>query len=299
MALLLTYNDPLAAVFLRVLAWEISVRPDNPPTVTELVGNQIQTARQELGLAKTVKGAPHAFLAKLRHARKPLLTTGRPPRPIEAEWTRTNAWRLFCIPPHSAVRQLSDRPVFSQVTQDVNEQPYKQFTVRLRNPAIPDLQVYVGDGPPKGNSLEGQRGVYFLRVTHGFYLGQTRELPTRMSQHYTNMNPKWWVFISSGDGHPLPVDALEAAEALLISYWNEVSHVTNQQRGADKKPDFGFLQQAILLVEAASAVMVWLMREKKRLKKDLGGFTSKNWTIPFKDCTGWHWPRCYLEVPKG
>ena len=45
--------------------------------------------------------------------------------------------------------------------------------------------------------------------------------------------------------------------------------------------------------------MVWLMREKKSLRKDLAGLTLTDWNIPFKKCRGWHWPKCYLKVPEG
>jgi hypothetical protein len=296
MPLSLTYDDPLAAVFLRVLQWERSVRPEGPPSVTELVGNQVQTARQELGLAKTVKGAPHAFLARLRHAKKPLLTTGSPPRPTETEWTSAKNWRVLCVPPHSAVRQLSDRPIYCQKESD--NQLCKQFRVVLRNRAIPELNLYVGNGRPMG-SFEGRRGLYFLRVPEGFYLGQTDEFHIRMIEH-KKKQPHWWVFVSPESyEQTVTRDTLQAAEALLISYWNEVSTVTNNQRGGDKKPAFAFLQQAVLLVESASAVMVWLMREKTSLKKDLAGLTLTDWNIPFKKCRGWHWPKCYLKVPKG
>jgi len=77
---------------------------------------------------------------------------------------------------------------------------------------------------------------------------------------------------------------------LLISFWNEIGVVENQTRGSDQKPAFVYLQQGILLVEAASAVLLWLIREKQDL-----GFPS--WNIPFKSWTGTNWPDCYMELP--
>ena len=94
---------------------------------------------------------------------------------------------------------------------------------------------------------EGQRGVYFLRVPEGFYLGQTDEFQIRMIEHYRKRHPHWWVFVSpESKEQTLSLDTLQVAEALLISYWNEVSTVTNNQRGGDKELAFAFLQQAVL-----------------------------------------------------
>lgn len=88
------------------------------------------------------------------------------------------------------------------------------------------------------------------------------------------------------------LDTLAAAEALLISFWNEVAEVKNGNRGTDREPMFMHLQEAIMLVEGASAALLWLMREQKKL-----GYPD--WSIPFKKWNGPGWPDCYMQVPGG
>jgi len=50
----------------------------------------------------------------------------------------------------------------------------------------------------------------------------------------------------------------------------------NRKRGKDRKPSSYHLQQAVLFVEAASATLLWLMRDKKKELK------FPNWELPFK-----------------
>jgi len=110
--------------------------------------------------------------------------------------------------------------------------------------------------------------------------------------HMQGRKIEWWMFIAPQelDG-TFTLDALNATEALLISFWNEICHVTNDQRGKDKKPAFVHLQQGILFAEAASAALLWFIQERK--SKELG-FNS--WSLPFKKCKAHHWPKCYSEI---
>jgi len=65
----------------------------------------------------------------------------------------------------------------------------------------------------------------------------------------------------------------------------------NQNRGADQEPAFHYLQQAILMAEAASGVLLWLMREKS-------GLGLPEWSIPFKQSRIPGWPKYYMSVPE-
>lgn len=285
----LSYDNPVTAVFLRILAWELYVAKEQL-RVQDVVTQQVQTARNELGLAPLEGGAAHDFIQKLRVLPKPLLSAkNTPPAPMQAEWQ--TAWRLLYLPPHNLVRQLSDRPVFTTATPTSSTQTHTELLLTLRNPAVPMLRVFVGTTQPKSGTFNQRRGLYFLRLATSMYVGKTDEFDVRLSQHIKNRSPLWWVFVTPEESQQMfTQDALAAAEALLISFWNEVSVLDNGQRGSDQKPAFTYLQQAILLVEAASATLLWLMREQQ-------GLGLPQWTIPFKSWRGKNWPQCYLDVP--
>jgi hypothetical protein len=85
------------------------------------------------------------------------------------------------------------------------------------------------------------------------------------------------------------LDALAAAESLLISFWNETSRVANSNRGSNQQPAFIFLQQAVLFSMAASAALLWLLREESP--------GIPEWSLPFKKWSGSGWPSCYLQTP--
>ena len=140
----LTYEDALTAVFLRTLAWELFVAKGKPK-VRDVAEKYVQFARGELGLKKTVKGAPYAFIQALRKQGLMDKTC-----PKEAGWAAE--WRLLYLPSHQNIRTLSHTPVY-QVTQ--SDFPTKkkpegavQYSVSLRSPALPKLLVSIGNGRP-------------------------------------------------------------------------------------------------------------------------------------------------------
>lgn len=288
----LSYDSPLEAVFLRILAWELYVAKEKL-TVNNVTKEQVQAARNELGLAplQNSGGAADDFIQRLRKPPKPTLSpSNTPPRPVEQGWSAE--WRLLYLPPHNLVRQLSSKPVWepSVPASPSPNPPYSRFKVTLRDPAVPTLDVFVGTQIPPNRIFHGHRGLYFLRLANQLYVGKTDEFDVRLSQHQKKF-PHWWVFVSpEQSAQTFTLDALAAAESLLISFWNEVSRVENQNRGSDQKPAFIYLQQGILLVEAASAVLLWLMREKKDLN-------LPSWSIPFKPWNPRVWPRCYEKLP--
>jgi hypothetical protein len=294
MPLTLSYDNPVTAVFLRILAWELYVAIEQL-RVQDVVTQQVQTARRELGLAPLEGGAAHDFIQKLRLMPEPLLSAkNTPPAPLQKKWQ--TEWRLLYLPTHNVVRQLSKSPIFTVVQPSAGTHNYKELLLTLRNPTLPSLRVFVGVEQPKVGTFKQQRGLYFLgrqvspRKTK-LYLGKTDEFDVRLPQHIKNKAPTWWVFITpEDDAQTFTLDALAAAEALLISFWNETSLLDNGQRGSDQKPAFMYLQQAILLVEAASATLLWLIREQ--LKLDLPQLTK-----PFKAWGGKGWPDCYTSVP--
>ena len=286
----LSYQDPLTAVFLRTLAWERYVGRE--PKVSELAAVQVQTARKALGLKPNSKGAPHEFIQSLRKGAKPLLSPARkPPCPLEDGWhDEEKVWRLLYLPDHSFVRLLS-HDVIDQKSENIQPNLH-HFSLRLRNPSVPKLDVLLGREKPKKSTLKNSRGVYFIREPDGLYVGQSEEFDIRWTGHMKGRKIEWWMFIAPQDlDGAFTLDALNVTEALLISFWNEICHVTNDQRGKDKKPAFVHLQQGILFAEAASAALLWFIRERK--SKEFG-FSS--WSLPFKKCKAHHWPKCYINI---
>lgn len=303
----LEYEDPLEAVFLRTLAWEIykAKRPNIP--IKEQAEQLVQFARSDLGLQKTKGGAPHAFIQSLRREPTRFLAAGRS-EPYEAAWRdRAKAWRLLNLPSHRIVRMLSHDPI--SVDLPATKKGFHQFSVSLRGAATPRLLVTVGKERPTGDVLvHARKGLYFLRE-HGpakhqreaLYVGKSDEFEIRWTGHDRHRRLDWWVFVApvgpdtvetvvpDPDNSHVSSDTLAAAEALLISFWKEICHTTNRNRGTDKEPVFEYLQPAILLVEAASAVMLWLIRERRAF-----GFDA--WNLPFKKCGAHGWPACYLEA---
>jgi hypothetical protein len=289
----LYYDDALTAVFLRTLAWEyffMDRAKEGKLTVKELAEVLVQNAREDLGLRRNTKGAPHAFIQSLRKQKKLSSTL-----PVEIGWEKE--WRLQYLPSHRFVRKLSFDPHVERIIPDPAQKDAKsdvfQFLVFLRAPAAPKLRVTVGNSRPNLKQLKAVRGLYFLREATSLYVGQSEEFDVRWTGHTKKRGHggiKWWVFVAPEEQQEtFSLDSLNGAEALLISFWSEICKTTNSQRGKDKKPAPTFLQQSILLVEAASAVLLWLMRKKKNeLKFD-------SWELPFKKCRANHWPKCYLS----
>lgn len=282
----LSYDNPVTSVFLRILSWELYVAKRDLK-VQDVVTEQVQIARNELGLEALEGGATHDFIQKMRKGSAHLSPKNTPPAPTEPAWK--TEWRLLYLPSHSFVRQISENPVVTVLSQPQN---HSEFQVTLRHPALPTLRIFVGAEDPKGNTFGKCRGVYFLRMADSLYIGKSDEFDIRLSQQIKNKHPLWWCFLSpEGSEQTFTQDALGAAESLLISFWNETSLINNQKRGGDQMPAFAYLQQAILLVEAASATLLWLIREKQ----DLG---LPNWNIPFKNWKGINWPECYNKTHK-
>lgn len=299
-ALTLSDSNPLRAVFLRRLAWECYVAKKKLP-VKAVVEDHVQAARKDLGLAphgdRSHNGAADAFIQKLREDGL-LSEKYSPPEPKNPGWERE--WRVLYLPPHQLVRQLSVDPVFDDPKgQNPTGRSYKEILVTLRDPAIPKLRVFVGPGTTVGTAGRNRRGVYFLREDKGLYIGKSDEIDVRLKGHQRTRNPAWCAFLAiEEDDRTFTLDALEAAEALLISFWNEIAVVTNDKRGSDRKPAFLYLQQAILLAEGASATLLWLVHNQATL-----GLTSimdadQSLDIPFKKCGLRTWPECYMTIPE-
>ena len=289
--MLLTYDDPLTAVFLRILAWE-EYEANRQLRVKDIVSDQVQMARKDLGLKRNTKGAPHAFIQSLRKKQPPLLDGNKP---AEKGWARNLAWSLRYLPSHQLVRMLSYNPIWEMTPQSPESNlSIFQFSVALREPALPKLRLTVGKGKPTPKTPGNIKGVYFLRQDEAIYIGQSDEFYIRYPQHIMKgKKVLWWAFIAPQETNgTLTFDSLYAIESLLISFWKEVCEVTNKTRGKDTAPDFVHLQPAILFVEAASAALLWLIRNEDLKSK------FSQWGIPLKKkCSGRGWPSCYLENP--
>ena len=305
-----TYDDPVTAVLLRLLAWECYVAKKSL-TVKEAVTHYVQLARADLGLEpyrpRSVSGGADAFIQGLRRNKLlPPIHSGRV-EPHEPGWK--DEWRLLYLPPHEVVRQLSIEPVLVEppsatLARAIN---FVHFTLTLRNPAVPSLDIYVGKDKT-GSAFPARRGLYFIGRSDGLYIGATSEFGVRSRQH-TNMRSlgnvgasAWYVFMSpvastsssesetfSTDDGSVTLDALLAAEGMLISFWNEVSTVLNDKRGSDRKPETIYLQQAVLLEMGVSAAFIWLVREGPSLGLPI--YPDAH----FKPSNKKGWPKCYLE----
>jgi hypothetical protein len=286
-----SYENPVRAVFLRILAWEI-YEAERKLKVRDVVTGQVQAARIELGLEPFEPGGgAQDFINKLRDGPKPLLTAKhKPPEPNEVGWK--DEWRLLNLPSHSFVRFLSRNPV--PEGEPIKKENHTELKISLRHPALPTLRIFIGTKAPDTGTFKNLRGVYFLRLPTKLYVGKSDEFHTRFSSgHKKSKSPNWWIFISpdAGDQY-FTLDTLGAAESLLISFWNEIADLDNRTRGGDQKPTFVWLQQSVLLTEAVSAAFLWLLRDKKELENSMG---LLNWSIPFKKWKGQGWPECYLD----
>lgn len=286
----LTYDNPLVAVFLRTLAWERYVAKRRLQ-VSEVVTEQVQIARQELGLpllgSRKTSGAADDFVQRLR--RQGLVSAkGTQPEPLDPLWEKE--WRLQYLPSHAQVRQLSYAPVVGRLATPSTSGSLTHILLTLRDPAMPRVNIWIGDNSAVSYAAAKRRGVYVLRSTNDIYLGKSDEFETRLRQHLTKRpsKPTWCVFFSPEDEGAFTLDSLGAAEGLLISFWNEICLVNNKNRGSDRQPAPTFLQQAILFTASVSAALLWFARDEGLPGKD---------TLPFKKFQNKIWPECYLKVP--
>lgn len=294
----LSYGDPLKAVLLRKLAWETYVakpveRLRTRLKVKDITGELINSARADLGFRPVSRGPSSDFYNK---ALKNVFIEDDPNlKPVQDKWKTT--WRLLNLPSHFFVRYLSDAPI---ICEEEKNDGFIEYTVALPDPALPRLKVFVGRNKPPGDVFGERRGVYFLCLPKHFYVGKSDEFDVRLGQHLRGKYREalWWVFVSpEKDDKTFTLDALGAAESLMISFWNELCLLANDKAGADKEPAFAYLQQAILFVAAASATLIWLIRENP----------TKDLAMNLDDCRslfirpslsgGKDWPNCYLAPP--
>jgi hypothetical protein len=283
---LLSYPSPLAAVFLRILAWEVYVAGQSA-IVRDVKAEQVAAARFELGLPPLAQGGGAAddFLQKLRDGPEPKLTPkGTPPRPAEARWKEE--WRLHYLPAHSYVRWLSQKPIVSPADAQAIAPDGTRIELTLRDPALPHLEVWNVPIPDVPSGCANRRGVYALRAGGVLYIGQSSEFSVRAQAH-KDKHPDWCIFASPADYNEMTLDTLSATEALMISFWNEICSVENQKRGSDQQPRFHYLQQAILLTPAMSSALLWFARQRDAER------AGSARTLPFKPWTGHGWPECY------
>lgn len=254
----LSYDSPQVAVFLRRLAWESFVAKRDV-TVNDAITNYIRSVRLDLGLNqygnRRSSGGADDFLQK-RYSEGFIRSNGGTLELTERSWS--NEWRLLYLPSHGIVRQLAVEPVCVETSQ--NPSIFKSFSISMRDPAIPTLDVYVGQGSALSKACAKKRGVYFLGLGGGMYIGKTDEFETRW-KHHQSRQPVWAVFVSIREHSDFfTLDSLAASEGMLISLWNETNVVLNRNRGSDRKPAFPYLQQSILFIQGASASLIWLAR---------------------------------------
>lgn len=287
MSLTPSYESPLDAVIMRTLAWENYIAK-RKPRVKEISEELIQAARFELGKKTSEAHSARQYLQTLREGEGNKGYIDKNDLPIGWE----NEWRLLYLPPHTMVRQMSYNPItFSEPEKLTGT--HEPFDIVLRNSAFPRLRVHIGNKEKLEYEVVGQRGLYMLRVSDGMYIGKTDEFDIRVRQHTQNKNPDFWIFVSFGENSKdYTIDTLNATESFLISLWNEIAYVTNDNRGGEREPAFIYRQQATLLSAAISAIWLWALT---RLKSPEG---YNNWSIPFKKRSGLaDWPECYVRMP--
>lgn len=259
--LTLSYPDPLVGVFLRVLAWEVFTNHEKYRS-KEITTHLLKMVRSELGLKPLKGGASQEFINKLlKSGELKNMEDNYFKIPSDELWNSSSSWRLLNCPMHGATRKLSDLPVVRSLK--ISNVDYSVFNIALRNPAFDTIKIFVGkDKPNKGKILK-KRGLYILGLEDGsLYIGQSTEFGTRSSSHFSSKKIKWWFFFSPTKIN-ISKDTLDAAESLMISYWNEICYIHNHNRGSDQKPDFISLQQGILFAQSCSAIFIWFAREIK------------------------------------
>jgi hypothetical protein len=254
----LSYESPQVAVFLRRLAWESFVA-HKAVSVSDAITKYVRSARLDLGLRQYLErsnsGGADDFLQK-RYREGSIRSNDGILELTERAWS--NEWRLLFLPSHGIIRQLSIEPVCIETSQ--NPANFRSFSVSLRDPAIPTLDIFVGQGTALSKACAKRRGIYFLGFDSGMYIGKTDEFETRWD-HHQRSQPAWAVFVSLKEHADFfTLDSLAASEGMLISLWNETNVVLNRNRGSDRKPAFPYLQQSILFIEGASAFLIWLAR---------------------------------------
>jgi len=257
----LSYSDPLVGVFLRTLAWEVFNNKGKFRS-KDITTNLLQIVRSELGLKPLRGGAPQEFingLIKDEHIEN--IDEQKNKVPADRLWNSDSSWRLLYCPMHGATRKLSELPVINP--PKIITEEYLAFNISLRNPIYDNIRVFIGNVKPTTGKIIKRRGIYILGLKNeSFYIGQTTEFGIRAHSHFNTKEVKWWIFFSP-EKIDISKDSLDAAESLLITYWNEISNIHNRNRGSDQKPDFIFLQQGIIFAQSCSAIFIWLAREFK------------------------------------
>jgi len=277
----LNYRSPLTAVLLRRLAWEHHVA-NREFTYEEVRDTHLPAARRELGLPtiETTDPAGNSYLRGLLRSPRRLKLDEQGVRLIGA-WEQE--WRHHYLPSHDDVRRLSLNPVVMESTV-TDAGGCSAWRFLFRDPALPQLHVVVGPASAMADACQGHRGVYFVHEAGQLYIGQSSQPEKRLVAHGVHQT----VFVAPEESGRLDQEELMAAEALLISLWGEVAALENASGGRLDQPGARSRQQAVLITKAASAALLWLMREQ-------AGLALHGWTIPFRK---WRegWPACYLKL---
>ncbi|MBM3328001.1 MAG: hypothetical protein FJY67_00820 [Calditrichaeota bacterium] len=295
---------PYDRVFLRSLAWEYLWASIPPKKVGEAL-QYLQNARIALGIEPLKDPAARERLQVLRRSfsKDPKAS---PLELIDATYWRSH-WSLLHLPSHLRIRVLARDAILIGVDPRAEKENFHRYRISFRYQALPIMEAVVGTGKPPSYLDEDRRGLYMLNTPNGLYLGQSSEFATRYIEH-AKRQPKWWYFVSpvierengpnnGGDyvkpfaPYKVSLDTLFGAESLWIGFWSEICKTDNKQKGKDTLPEYRYLQEAILLVEAAAASLVWLLTEGIRTI-GIGDIIKK---IPFhRKHQGW--PDGYLNL---
>lgn len=310
-------SNPLISVIARNIVIYLKHYKESAKTKQEIADFVYTRSRKELGMSKrssllkestSVRSNLNPFFTKHKKEETlPLINSKNYGKNEKYSMGDTiwNDWRILKIPPHDAVREktndldfiLKQKSTKEKDKQNKEKKGLIEFSISLLNPLLPDINVYIGDKETMPNIINGEKGLYFLkhiiRRKEYLYLGETDEFYTRFQDHKKKKEILWWIFLSLDKEieNTYSFDSLHAAEALLISYWNEVAFVSNINRGFDKTPNFNSLQQGIALVQACSSIFIWLIKRNNQKQENL---IYKNYKIPIK-----HWDIPFKKGPKG
>lgn len=285
----LNYRNPLTAVLLRRLAWEQYVAR-REFTMEDIETKHLPAARRELGLppVEAKDRAAEQYLRGLFQSPKRLRLDGQNVKLVGKQWE--NEWRLHCLPWHDSVRQLSADLLCTELAP-AEKRAYREWSVLSSDSAVPRLRVIVGPAFAPADACKGERGVYVVRRTRSLYIGQSSNLATRILGHRSEGEPLWTIAMITDEDVRPSRDELEAAEAVLISFWHEVAILDNKSLGKLQPPEPEHRQQGILFAKGSAAALHWLMRQKPDV-------ALPDWSIPFRY---WKegWSESYLKLGDG
>ncbi len=237
----------------------------------------MQCARKELGLQPYKDGSASGMLQTLtkgyslnkrisKNFKNPPFTknSNEELEPSDKNWGKN--WHLFFAPRHSMVRWLECTGKLVPITQEGIS--YHRFIPMY--PVFPEVDIVVSKRENAQKTLlkyektrqsaefkHGVPGLYFkFNNNTSIYIGKTDEPHIRSMAKRPPFD--WIVFVSRAHEEGLmSLDVLNTSEALLITFWSEITRISNNQKGVDKAPvQRSRIREASSFVAVVSAALL-------------------------------------------